>query len=124
MEASRSIKKYIGDSPIYIGYNQRSGEVIQDNTNLPTSINTLSHNQQLAFDIVLQHLQVQGTKYPLRMIIQGTVGTRKSYLISTIKRNYTFKQPLTITHYSSLPLLELQCLTYMKALYMQGFIFL
>ena len=41
-------------TPNYIDYNRRNGEVIQDNTPLPTSTNTLSHNQQLTFDMVLQ----------------------------------------------------------------------
>ena len=39
----------------YINYKPKCGEVIQDNNPLPTSTNALPHNQQLAFDIVLQH---------------------------------------------------------------------
>ena len=41
--------------PTYIDYKHKSGEVIKDINPLPTSTNALSHNQQLAFDIVLQH---------------------------------------------------------------------
>jgi len=62
-------KNTLETAPNYTEYNRRSGKVIQDATPLPTSTNTLSHNQQLPFDIVLQHSQVQGTKEPLRMII-------------------------------------------------------
>ena len=51
--------------PAYIDYKHKSGELIQDKNPLPTSTNAFSHNQQLAFDIVLQHSQVHGTKEPL-----------------------------------------------------------
>ena len=49
-------------TPNHIDHSRRNGELIQDNTPIPTSTNTLSHIQQLSFDIVLQHSQVQGTK--------------------------------------------------------------
>ena len=105
-------------APKYFNYRWRSGEVIHNNTPLHTLTNTLFHNQQLAFDTVLQNSQVQGPKEPLRMIIQGTKGTCKSYLISTIKKHCLLKQPLVIAHYCSSPLLVLQRLTYMQQLNM------
>ena len=40
----------------------------------------------MEMEIILQHSKQQGTKEPLRIIIQGTVGTGKSYLINTIKK--------------------------------------
>ena len=40
----------------------------------------------MALDIILQHSKQQGTKEPLRMIIQETTETGKSYLINTIKK--------------------------------------
>ena len=40
----------------------------------------------MALDIILQHSKQQGTKEPLRMIIQGVAGTGKFYLINTIKK--------------------------------------
>ena len=40
----------------------------------------------MALDIILQHSNQQGTKEPLRMSIEGTTGTSKSYLINTIKK--------------------------------------
>ena len=71
----------MGDcTKIYFNYRRMSGEVIHDNTPLPTFTNTLCHNQQLAFDTVLQNSKVQGPKEPLRMIIQGIAGIGKSYL--------------------------------------------
>ena len=42
-------------APMYIDYMRKSGEAIEDNNPPTTSTNALSHNQQLAFDIVLQH---------------------------------------------------------------------
>ena len=74
-------------APNYIDYNRRSEEVIHDNTPMPTFTYALSHSQQLEFDIVLQHSQVQGTKETLRIIVQRTACTCKSYLISTIKKS-------------------------------------
>ena len=41
----------------------------------------------MALDIILQHSKQQKTKEPLWMIIQGTAGTGKSYLINTIKKS-------------------------------------
>ena len=54
-EISRNI---LGTIPTYIEHKSKSGELIQDNNPLPTSTSALSHNQQLAFDIVLQHSQI------------------------------------------------------------------
>ena len=85
MESFKISRNTLETVPTYIDLKCKSGEVIQDNNPLPTSTNALSHNQQLAFDIVLQHSQVQGPKEPLQLIIQGTIGIGKSYLIGTIK---------------------------------------
>ena len=52
LDISRNIPE---TTPTYIDYKRKSGEVIQYNNPLPTSTIALSHNQQLAFDIVLQH---------------------------------------------------------------------
>ena len=89
--------------PTYIDYKRKSGEVIQDKNPLPTSTNALSHNQLLSFDIVLQHSRAQGPKEPLRMIIQGTTGIGKSYLINTIKNALSCQE---ITSHSPLLLLS------------------
>ena len=51
-EISRNI---LGTTPTYIEHKSKTGELIQDNNPLPTSTSALSHNQQLAFDIVQQH---------------------------------------------------------------------
>ena len=40
----------------------------------------------MALEIILQDSKQKGTKEALRMIIQRTAGTCKSYLINTIKK--------------------------------------
>ena len=53
----------------------------------PVDISNLNNNQKLAYDIVQQHHQARHADKataPLRMIISGTAGTGKSYLISAI----------------------------------------
>ncbi|XP_057859850.2 uncharacterized protein LOC131068635 [Cryptomeria japonica] len=47
----------------------------------------LSSQQKLALDIILQHHSQQAGTIPLRMIVQGTSGTRKSFLIHCIRQN-------------------------------------
>jgi hypothetical protein len=60
-------------------------KVIQELNPIFPSNNTFSTHQQRAFDIILQHFQAREPKEPLKMIIQGTAGTGKSYLIHCIK---------------------------------------
>ena len=45
----------------------------------------------MALDIILQHSKQQGTKEPLRMIIQGTTGMGKYYLIKTINKELYYQ---------------------------------
>ncbi|XP_057866341.2 uncharacterized protein LOC131073844 [Cryptomeria japonica] len=45
----------------------------------------LSIQQQRAYDLVITHLQHNTLKPPLKIIVQGTAGTRKSHLITSIK---------------------------------------
>ena len=46
----------------------------------------LAPKQQLALDIIKKHYMSPFKKEPLRMIIQGTAGTGKSYLIDCIRK--------------------------------------
>ncbi|XP_059064096.1 uncharacterized protein LOC131856356 [Cryptomeria japonica] len=46
----------------------------------------LSPKQKVALDIVLQHHNKQFATTPLRMIVQGTAGTGKSFLIDCIRK--------------------------------------
>ena len=57
------------------------------------SRSTFSTNQHTAFDIIMHHLQAKEPKEPLKMIIQGTAGTRKSYLIHCIKETLSSQAP-------------------------------
>ncbi|XP_059066108.1 uncharacterized protein LOC131857481 [Cryptomeria japonica] len=45
----------------------------------------LSIQQQRAYDLVITHLQHNTLKPPLKIIVQGTAGTGKSHLITSIK---------------------------------------
>ncbi|XP_059070553.1 uncharacterized protein LOC131860191 [Cryptomeria japonica] len=55
---------------------------------IPQCINymTLSDKQKKAVDIIMTHYQRNQNKVPLFMIIQGTTGTGKSYLIGAISQ--------------------------------------
>lgn len=46
----------------------------------------LSSQQRLALDIILHHQSKQVAAPPLRMIVQGTTGTDKSFLIDCIRQ--------------------------------------
>lgn len=48
-------------------------------------ISTLSHKQQHVYDIVMTH-HTSNSPPPLRMIVSGTAGTGKSYLISALSQ--------------------------------------
>ncbi|XP_059064231.1 uncharacterized protein LOC131856450 [Cryptomeria japonica] len=49
------------------------------------SQNNLCIQQQKAYDIVISHLHATSLQAPLKMIVQGTAGTGKSHLITSIK---------------------------------------
>ncbi|XP_059074789.1 uncharacterized protein LOC131874875 [Cryptomeria japonica] len=49
------------------------------------SQNNLCIQQQKAYDIVISHLHANSLQAPLRIIVQGTAGTGKSHLITSIK---------------------------------------
>ena len=57
-------------------------------TDVPDNQSTAALNakQQRAFDIVRQHAETEGSAEPLRLLILGTAGTGKSYLINQLKR--------------------------------------
>jgi hypothetical protein len=55
-------KDTLDTAPNFINYTRRNGEVIQELNPLSPSRNTLSTNQQHAFDIILQHLQAREPK--------------------------------------------------------------
>ena len=72
-------------APSFISYHRRNTIVLQEMNLLCPSRNTFSTNQHIAFDIIMHHLQSKEPKEPLKMIIQGTAGMGKSYLIHCIK---------------------------------------
>ena len=61
----------------------------------------------MALDIILQHSKQQGTKEPLRMIIQGTAGQVNPTLLTPLRKHYILKQSMVTTHCCYLHQVEL-----------------
>ena len=76
-------------------------DVLRRNQHINLGANTLSHKQYQAFKIILQHSQGKKTT-PLMMIIQGTDGTGKYYMINYIKASLNAHSP-----YGHSPILRL-----------------
>jgi hypothetical protein len=93
-------------------------DVLHNHQHVSPCANTLSHKQCQAFNIILQHSQKKITE-PLMMIIQGTIGIGKYYLISCIKASLNAHSPMDIVQYYFFPPLELYLSTYKQPLYMQ-----
>jgi hypothetical protein len=80
-------------TPSFINYHQSITTVLQEMNPLCPSRSTFSTNQHTAFDIIMHHLQAKEPKEPLKMIIQGTAGIGKSYLIHYIKETLSSQAP-------------------------------
>lgn len=96
------------DAPNFVNYIRRKGKFIHEHDPLCPFRNTLSTNQQHALYIVIQHSQASKPKETLKMIIQGTAGTEKSYLISRIKEALSYRTKNGQCPILFLPLLVLQ----------------
>ena len=72
-------------STSFIDLNRLSIELHEDTLSLSNSPNSLSPTQRIAFDLVISHFRNTTPAQPLKMVIQGTAGTGKSYLISCLK---------------------------------------
>ena len=84
----------------FISENRQLNAIVHDNRALNYSIESLAEKQRKAFDIILEHYR-GGNNEPLRMIIQGTAGTGKSYLIGAIRQtleldSFPDKSPLLL----------------------------
>jgi pantothenate kinase-related protein Tda10 len=77
-------------TPSFINYHRSITMVLQEMNPLCPSRSTFSANQHTTFDIIMHHLQA---KEPLKMIIQGTSGTGKSYLIHCVKETLSSQAP-------------------------------
>ena len=60
------------------------GDIIENSLSTIPEPTSLSEKQRLAFEIILRHSVEYEHREPLHMIIQGTVGTRKYFLIHCI----------------------------------------
>ncbi|XP_057835128.1 uncharacterized protein LOC131045552 [Cryptomeria japonica] len=60
-----------------------------------TKKNQLSPQQKVALNIILQHHNNQSATTPLRMIVQGTAGNGKSFLIDCIRKELNISPPMT-----------------------------
>eukprot|EP01018_Ginkgo_biloba_P040472 Gb_22018 [translate_table: standard] len=68
---------------------------------IPPNVLTLGNRQRLVFETFMQHYASGSLSKPLKLIIQGTIGTSKLYLIRTIKDAlenvaYPIKSPLLL----------------------------
>ena len=63
----------------------------EDNLSLSNSSDSLSPTQCMSFDVVISHFRNTTSAPSLKMVIQGTTGTGKSYLISCLK--YALQTP-------------------------------
>ena len=61
------------------------------------NLSTLNDKQRLAFDLVLDHANSDNQLEPLRMIVCGTAGTGKTYLINALKQVLCSQCMLTAT---------------------------
>jgi ATP-dependent DNA helicase PIF1 len=77
----------------FIETNRPCIDVLHMNEPINLAANKLSHKQYQALNIVLHHSQQKEKKAPLMMIIQGTVGTGKSYMINCIKASLNQQSP-------------------------------
>ena len=64
---------------------KENGCLIYDDISQCFNYTTLSNKQQKAMNIVTKHYHTNEDRGPLFMIIQGTVGIGKSYLIGAIR---------------------------------------
>ena len=69
----------------FIDLNHLSTQLHEDTTLLIISSYSLSPTQHITFDVVISHFRNTTPAQPLKMVIQGTGGTEKSYLISCLK---------------------------------------
>ena len=69
----------------FIDLNRLSTQLHEDTTSLSISPDSLSPTQCIAFDLIISHFRNTTPAQALKMVIQGTAGTRKSYLISCLK---------------------------------------
>lgn len=89
-EAARQLTPgNLRDSPSWISSQRRLADSTSHSPwirHLPqVDISTLSHKQQHVYDIVMTH-HTSDSPPPLRMIVSGTAGTGKSYLISALSQ--------------------------------------
>ena len=86
----------------FIEVNHLSIQLHEDIPYFSNYPHSLSPTQCIAFDLVMSHFRNTTYAQPLKLVIQGTVGTGKSYLISCLK--FTLQ---TTSEQNSCPLLLL-----------------
>ena len=75
----------------FIDLNLLSTQLHEDNLSFSNSPDSLSPTQRMAFDVVISHFRNTTSTPSLKMVIQGTAGTGKYYLISCLK--YSLQTP-------------------------------
>ena len=69
----------------FIEVNRLSIQLHEDIPYFSNSPHSLSPTQRIAFDLVMSHFSNSTYAQPLKLVIQGTARTRKSYLVSCLK---------------------------------------
>ena len=94
-------EQYTNEAINFISLMRNAGFLIHDEIPQYVDYGKLSDKQNKVVDIIMSHYHTCQGASPLRMIIQGTAGTWKSYLIGAINQalqNASFPQcsPLLI----------------------------
>ena len=83
-----TVSNEVGEEAIsFIRNAQSRGHIIQNVHPTNASPSSLAEKQRVSFDIILQHSIQYPSPEPLLMIIQGTAGTGKSFLIHSISHD-------------------------------------
>ena len=73
----------------FLDLNRSSNQVELQPFSTLASPNFFSPTQYTTFEIIMSHYTQHTTTKPLRMIIQGTIGTGKSYLIGCLQASFS-----------------------------------
>ena len=77
----------------FLDLNSSSNQAELQPFSIPASPNCFSPTQRTTFEIIMSHYTQHTTTKPLRMIIQGTAGTRISFLMGWLQAAFSSSSP-------------------------------